>query len=153
MNPDVIREQLIQFLRGGLASRQLKDLIENFPVDKINKKIPGVDYTPYQLMEHIRIAQWDVLEFVKDQKHQSPDWPEGFWPESSFEADVKDWDKSVKQFFTDLFELESIVNDDNIILTDNLPDDDNFNYLREILLVINHNSYHLGQMVVLSKAE
>ena len=153
MNDDVNRELLVQYLRGGLAYRTLNDLIENFPVEKINKKIPGIEYTPYQLMEHIRIAQWDILEFVKDQNHQSPDWPEGFWPDQSFEADVTDWDKSVKQFFTDLNELESIVRDENITLTDVLPEHDSFTYFREIVMAIVHNAYHLGQLALFSKAE
>lgn len=153
MDPDIIREQLIQFLRGGLAFRTSKDVIENFPAEKINSKIAGVEYTPYQLMEHVRIAQWDILEFVKNQNHQSPDWPEGYWPDKSFEADVKDWDKSVKQFFTDLYELESIVKDENLTLTDVLPEHDSFTYFREIVIVIVHNSYHLGQLVVFSKAQ
>ena len=131
----------------------MKDVIENFPENRINKKLPGVDYTPYQLIEHMRIAQWDILEFTKDQKHNSPDWPEGYWPDKSVEAKREDWDKSVKQFFTDLNEIEDIVNDEQLMLTDSLPEDDAFTYLREILLVAIHNSYHLGQLVVFSKAD
>ena len=153
MNHEVLREQIIQFLKGGKAFRPLKDMIENFPEEKVNKKIAGVEYTPYQLMEHMRIAQWDILEFTKDQNHTSPDWPEGYWPDKSFEATIEDWDKSVKQFFTDLNELESIVIDEKVDLTANLPEMDEYNYLREMLLVIAHNSYHLGQLMVFAKSE
>jgi len=153
MNETVVRDLLIQFLRGGLAFLPFKDIIQNISVEKINKKIPGVSYTPFHLMEHIRIAQWDILEFVKDQKHISPDWPEGYWPDKSLEADLKDWDKSVKQFFTDLNELEGIVQDENFTLTDLLPEHDSYTFIREFMMVIVHNSYHLGQLVLLSKAD
>ncbi|MDZ7763578.1 MAG: DinB family protein [Melioribacteraceae bacterium] len=137
----------------GFAHRPHKDLIENFPEDKINKKIPGIDYTAYELMEHMRIAQWDILEFTKDQTFKSPDWPEGYWPEEKSEATIEDWDKSVKQFFTDQYEIESFVNNDQIDLTDQLPEAEDYNYLREIFLVAAHNSYHLGQLVVFAKSK
>lgn len=152
MDSDIIKEQLKMSLRGGNAFRPMKDIIENFPEDRINKKIPGVDYTPYQLIEHMRIAQWDILEFTKDQKHSSPDWPEGYWPDKSFVAEVEDWDKSAKQFFTDLTEIERIISDETIDLTDMLPESEDYTYLREILLILAHGSYHLGQLVLFSKA-
>lgn len=153
MKDEILKEQLVQLLRGGYAHRPHKDLIENFPEEKINKKIPGIDYTAYELMEHMRIAQWDILEFTKDQTFKSPDWPEGYWPEKNSEATLKEWDKSVKQFFTDQYEIESIVNNDQIDLTDQLPEAEDYNYLREIFLVAAHNSYHLGQLVVFAKSK
>lgn len=153
MKEEIFREQLVQLLRGGFAHRPLKDLIENFPEEKINKKIPGIDYTAYELMEHMRIAQWDILEFTKDQTFKSPDWPDGYWPEKKSVATLEDWDKSVKQFFTDQYEIESIVNNDQIDFTDQLPEAEDYNYLREIFLVAAHNSYHLGQLVVFAKSK
>lgn len=153
MNSEAAKNQLIQFLHGGNAFLPLKNIIENYPEDKINKRIPGIDYTPYQLMEHIRISQWDILEFIRDINHVSPDWPEGYWPDKSVEATIEEWDKSVKQFFTDLNELEEIIRNDQLNLLDKLPGDDDYNYFREILLVANHNSYHLGQLMMFAKSD
>lgn len=153
MGQDILKEQLVQFLYGGMAFLPFKQIIENYPEDKINKKIPGVDYTPYQLMEHARIAQWDILEFMKDTSFQSPDWPEGYWPDKSKEATIEEWDASVKQFFTDLNEVETMIKDDQMDLLANLPDTEDYNYLREVLLIAHHNAYHVGQLMMFAKSE
>ena len=103
-------------------------------------------------MEHLRIAQWDILEFVKNREHVSPDWPEGYWSLKDKEATVDDWFESVKVFIGDLREVERLVEDTTITLTDPLPHAEDYTYLREIMLVADHNAYHIGQLVLFAKS-
>ena len=116
------------------------------------KKLKGCPHTAWQLVEHLRIAQWDILEFSRDSKHVSPKWPDGYWPESSAPPNEAAWKKSITAFRHDLDEMNKLVTEaDEQQLYARIPHGDGQTLLREALLVADHNSYHLGQLVMLRK--
>src|SRR5215210_7078595 len=101
-----LREHLLSLLRGGGAHLKFEEAVKDFPVELINARAAGVPDTPLHLLEHMRIGQWDILEFSRSAAHVSPGWPEGYWPEKSKEASAEDWRQSVESFQADLRELE-----------------------------------------------
>src|SRR5919202_1914180 len=110
-NDQALREHLLYLLRGGGAHIDFETLIADFPAQAINGRVRGVPYTPWQVLEHMRIAQWDILEFSRDASHVSPPWPEGYWPDKGREATEDDWRESVESFRRDLRAMEALVED------------------------------------------
>lgn len=150
MSPDgILRKQLLQLLQGRNAHLNFDDALANFPLAFMNARPPNVSYTPWHLVEHLRIAQWDILEFMRHPDHTSPAWPVGYWPEEQAEADESTWLDSIRQFRKDLNEVEDIVKDETIELTAEIPHAPGYTYLREILLVADHNAYHIGEFAIL----
>jgi hypothetical protein len=147
-----LREHLLYLLRGGGAHVHFEEVIKDFPVEIINRKIDGVPYTPWQVLEHMRLAQWDILEFSRNAAHVSPAWPEGYWADAATEADADAWRKSVEAFRADLKELEKLIEDAAINLYAPIPHGTGQTLLREALLVADHNAYHLGVLVVLKRS-
>ena len=147
-----LREHLLYVLRGGGAHIKFEEALEDFPTELFNRKVEGVPYTPWQLLEHMRIAQWDILEFSRSAAHVSPDWPEGYWPDKSKEAGEDDWRRSVEGFRADLGAFEALVEDEANDLYALIPHGDGQTLLREALLVADHNAYHLGALVTLRRA-
>ncbi|HST52768.1 MAG TPA: DinB family protein [Pyrinomonadaceae bacterium] len=147
-----LREHVLYLLRGGGAHIKFEDAVKDFPAELLNGKVAGVPYTPWQVLEHMRIAQWDILEFSRDPKHVSPDWPEGYWPDKSKEASEDDWRKSVERFREDLNAMQSLVEDLSTDLHAPIPHGTGQSVLREALLVADHNAYHLGVLVTLKRA-
>jgi hypothetical protein len=147
-----LREHLLYLLRGGGAHVKFEEATKDFPVALINRKAPGTTYTPWQLLEHMRIAQWDILEFSRSAAHVSPVWPEGYWPDRSFEAGAEDWRRSVERFGEDLRRVEALVEDVSNDLYAAIPHGEGQTLLREALLVADHNAYHLGALVTLRRA-
>lgn len=145
----VQREQLIQLLKGGNAHLGFGDAVKSFPMEFINTRPPNVPYSPWHLLEHLRIAQWDILEFVRTPEHVSPKWPEGYWPPEESVADENAWKKTIDTFSADLKVLMGIVKDQDIDLHAELPHAPGYTYLREILLVADHNAYHIGEFSIL----
>jgi hypothetical protein len=115
----------------------------------INSLPPKVSYTPWHLLEHIRIAQWDILEFTRDPNHVSPQWPEGYWPQPDEQADEVKWEKTIRVFRADLRALQDMVEDSSTDLYAPLRHAKDYTVLREILLVADHNAYHIGEFAVL----
>jgi hypothetical protein len=149
MDDGILREQLIQVLTGHNAHFTFNDAVKDFPVDKINEQPPNVPYTPWHLVEHLRIAQWDILEFTQNPDHVSPRWPEGYWPDRDAIADVGTWQASLAAFRSDLKAVEEIVLDRDIDLSSEIPHAPGYTYLREVLLVADHNAYHIGEFCIL----
>ena len=147
-----LREHVLSLLRGGAAHVSFDDVVKDFPAELVNRKIAGVPYTPWQVLEHMRIALWDILEFSRDAAHVSPAWPEGYWPDKNSEADAEAWRKSVEAFRADLEALEELIADPQTDLYARIPHGTGQTLLREALLVADHNSYHLGVLVVLKRA-
>ena len=104
-------------------------------------------HSPWMLLEHLRIAQWDILEFSRNPKHESPPWPEGHWPQSTKPPEEKAWDESLRKFHNDLKAMERLVSDPKTDLYKTFPWGEGQTLLREALLVADHNAYHLGQVV------
>jgi hypothetical protein len=143
-----LREHLLYLLRGGGAHLDFETVIKDFPVELVNRRIAHLPYTAWQLLEHMRIAQWDILEFSRSASHVSPEWPKGYWPpESAQTADPSDWNKSAEAFRRDLAEMESLLADTSINLFAPLAHGEGQTLLREALLVADHNAYHLGALV------
>ena len=105
----LLREHVLYLLRGGGAHAKFEQVVEGFPPDLVNARVEGVPYTPWQVLEHMRIAQWDILEFSRSAAHVSPEWPEGYWPDKSVEASEDDWRQSVERFREDLRAMEALV--------------------------------------------
>lgn len=146
-----LREHLVSLLNGGNAHATFEQAIKDFPPKLRGVKPDGLPYSAWQLLEHLRIAQWDILEFSRDANHKSPDWPEGYWPESP-EPPTKDaWDKSVKRFQSDLKEMTKLVTGPKSDLYAKIPHGDGQTILREALLVADHNAYHVAEIVMVRR--
>ena len=148
-NESVLREQLLKLLQGGNAHISFDNVIEDFPIDMINERALNVQYTPWHLLEHIRIAQWDILEFVRNATHISPKWPDGYWPMVDQTADEMKWQETIDGFRSDMEELQAIAADLSIDLTAPIPHAPDYTVLRELLLVADHNAYHIGEFAIL----
>ena len=149
MKESTVREQLLQLLSGGNAHMSFDQAVKDFPPEAINDKPTNVSYTPWHLLEHVRIAQWDILEFIRDPDHVSPDWPSGYWPRNEEEATEESWQQTVGHFHSDLNSLREIVRDPDTNLTARLPHAPGYTILREILVVSDHNAYHIGELGIL----
>ncbi len=147
-----LREHLLYLLRGGGAHLDFESAVKDFPVGSVNEKVEPLPHTAWQLLEHMRIAQWDILEFSRSAAHVSPDWPEGYWPEEGVGAGEEDWRRSVEGFRADLRAMEALVEDPSNDLYAAIPHGEGQTLLREALLVADHNAYHLGALVTLRRA-
>lgn len=144
-----IRDHLLELLEGKSAHLDLEPALGEFPVDKINIRVENAPHTAWELLEHLRIAQWDIVEFSRDPNHVSPDFPEGYWNKS--EATPEDWRKSCAQVLSDLQIMRDLVADEKTDLLAKLAHGDGQTIFREAMLVADHNAYHLGQIVFLMR--
>lgn len=150
MNADqALREQLLALLRGGNAHLTLDHAVTDFPPEHYNTRAPNVDYTFWALLEHLRIAQWDILDFIRNPDYTMPNWPDDYWPAPDTVADEAAWQSTLDGFRADMAALEALVEDPATDLTADLPHAPGYSILREILLVADHNAYHLGEFAIL----
>ncbi len=145
----VLREQLLALLKGGNAHMTLEEAVVDFPAKDFNHRPREVKYTFWHLLEHIRLTQQDILKFIRNPDYVSPKWPEGYWPGENELANQDDWDQTILAIQGDLAELWRIVEDPNRDLTAPLPHAPDYNLLREMLLVVDHMAYHLGEFAIL----
>lgn len=148
---DPLRQHLVNLLTKAEAHMDVQGALDEFPVELRGRKPKGAPHTPWQLLEHMRIAQWDILELSLNAKHVSPKWPEGYWPQTEAPPDEKAWTKSVKQFLADLDRVCQMVSDAKLDLFAKIPHGEGQTYLREALLVADHNAYHVGQLVMVRR--
>jgi len=148
---DPVREQVLALLKGGNAHVSFDNVFEDFPAKLRGVKPKGAPHTAWQLLEHMRIAQWDILEFSRSAKHVSPEWPGGYWPKTEKPPDENAWKKSLASFKRDLKAMEKLVADPKTDLYTSIPHGTGQNIYREALLVADHNAYHLGQLVLLRR--
>ena len=146
-NDHALREHLLELLSGGHAHLDFEKATAGVPVALRGSKPPGLPFTPWRLVEHMRIAQWDILQFTIDPHHVSPDFPGGYWPDRDAPANSKAWDRSITAFRTDLKAMMDLVADPKTDLFTPLAHGQGQTILREALLVADHNAYHLGQLV------
>ena len=146
-----LREHLLYLLKGGGAHLSFDKAIAGLPAELRGAKPPGVPHTPWRLLEHLRIAQWDILEFTRNPRHVSPPWPEGYWPADDAPPDDGAWDRSVAAFRAGLRAMQDLVADPATDLFTPLPHGEGQTALREALLVADHNAYHLGQLVMVRR--
>ena len=151
-NPDkALRQHLLYMLKEGGAHAMFEDAIKNFPAKLRGQKAPNFPHTAWMLLEHMRIAQRDILEFSRNSKHKSPKWPDGYWPKTDAPPTPATWTKSIADFRKDLKALEALVTNPKTDLYAPLPWGDGQTVLREALLLADHNAYHLGQFVTLRR--
>ncbi len=146
-----VRDHVLYLLNGGGAHVDFDHAIGDWPVQLAGAKVANFPHTAWMLLEHMRIAQWDILEFSRNPTHKSPPWPEGYWPEAEMPANEKTWKDSITAFKRDLRAMGQLAANPRADLYAKLPWGNGQTILREALLVADHNAYHLGQLVMLRK--
>ena len=146
-----LRQHVLYLLRGGGAHLGFDDVVADFPPHLRGQKAEGAPHTAWQLLEHLRIAQWDILEFSRNPAHVSPEFPAGYWPKDAAPPDEQAWEESLKAFRADLEALQRLVEDPKTDLLARIPHGEGQTILREALLVADHSAYHLGQLVLLRR--
>ena len=148
MNNDTsLRDHLLKLLDSGDAHLRFDDAVKDFPVELRGKRPAGGPHSPWELLEHLRIAQSDLLEFSRDASYVSPTFPDGYWPTSEAPPNDAAWDESVASFRKDQQAFAELLRDGSIDLHQRIPHGTGQTVLREILVTVDHNAYHLGQLV------
>jgi hypothetical protein len=147
----VFRKQIAQFLEESHAHAGFDTAVEDFPPELRGRTAPGAPHTAWQLLEHLRIAQSDIVEFSRDGRHKSPKWPEGYWPESASPPSENAWEESVRRFKSDRRAMQKLVLDPSRDLSAIVPHAESQTLVREALLLMDHNGYHVGQLVLLRR--
>ena len=146
-----VREHVLWLLRGGHAHIGFEQAIADLPAHLRGRAPTGIPHTPWRLLEHLRICQWDILEFSRNPNHVSPEFPDGYWPEEDAPPDADAWDKSVNAYRDDLQDMIALVANPTTDLFAPIPHGSGQTILREALLVADHNAYHLGQLAFLRR--
>jgi uncharacterized damage-inducible protein DinB len=151
MNDSIIRRSLVELLQGGHAHVNARQALDSPRPENRNARPGGVEHSVWELLEHLRIAQEDILRYTLDANWISPGWPDGYWPTET-DPTEEQWLNSVSQFFADLDEVIELVKDAELDLTSEVPHGEGRTYLRQVMLVADHNAYHIGQIVQVRKA-
>lgn len=146
-NDRSLRNHVLYLLQGGGAHLHFDEVIARIPPRLRGQKPAGLPHSLWMLFEHMRLAQWDILEFSRNPKHKSPDWPGGYWPTTDAPRSSAAWNASIKKFRADLKAMQDLVKNPKTDLFARIPWGDGQTILREALLVADHNAYHLGQML------
>lgn len=149
---DPLRQHVLNLLRMEGAHIGFHDAVKGFPAGLRGKKLGGAPHTAWQLLEHLRLAQEDILDFSRNPEYREKKWPQDYWPASEAPPDDGAWNASIRAFEHDLKEMEALIADEKQDLFARIPHGDGQTLLREALLMADHNSYHLGQLVFLRKA-
>jgi hypothetical protein len=146
-----LRRHLLELLDGGQAHVTFDDVVKGLPAKLRGKRPKGAAHSPWELVEHMRIAQSDILEFTRDPKHVSPKWPDGYWPDSPAPPTARAWSSTLAAFRADLRAIKDLAADPATDLFGRIPHGDGQTVLREILLVADHNAYHVGQLATVRR--
>ncbi len=147
----LLREELSLALRGNRSHIDFTSAVSDFPKELAGTKPKDAPHTAWQLIEHLRIAQNDILEFSRNPNHKSPSWPEGYWPKSEAPGSTQEWEQSVAHFEEDLRQMAELIMDPRNDLFKAIDGGSGQTLLREAIVLGNHNSYHLGQLVYLKR--
>jgi hypothetical protein len=150
-NDKALRRHLVDLLNGGNAHADFNTALKGLPVAMRGRRPKGAQHSPWEILEHMRLAQWDILEFSRDSKHTSPDWPAGYWPKTQAPPTATAWSRSVKMFQVDLKAMCELIENQSTNLYAPIPHGTGQTVLREALLVADHNAYHLGEMVLVRR--
>jgi hypothetical protein len=142
-----LREHLVALLTGGNAHASFDDAVKDMPENLRGVKPQGLPHSAWMLLEHLRLAQWDILEFSRNSKYQSPNWPGDYWPKTEAPPSAAAWKKSVQRFRKDLKTMQDLVANPKTDLYARIPWGDGQTILREALLVADHSAYHIGQLI------
>jgi uncharacterized damage-inducible protein DinB len=146
-----LREHLLKLLKGGDAHADFEQAIADFPAELRGKTPKWAEHSPWELLEHLRMAQHDILDFSTNPDYKEKEWPKEYWPAQDAPPDPKAWDRSINAFCEDLKALRALVEDEKTDLFAKISHGNGQTILREILVVADHNSYHLGQLVLLRR--
>jgi uncharacterized damage-inducible protein DinB len=146
-----LRKQLVEFLRGGSAHAELKTVVDDFPAELRGKTLKGMPHSAWQLLEHIRLALHDLLDFSTNSHYEALKWPDDYWPKEAAPPDDAAWEAAVRAVKKDLADFEKLVGDPESNLYAEIPWGEGQTLLREVLLAGQHTSYHVGQLVVLRR--
>jgi hypothetical protein len=149
---EILRENLLALLTGEMARASFRDVVDEFPVDRINENFPNADYSPWALLEHTRRAQEDILDFIRNPDYREKEWPKDFWPAAGKKATTADWNKTIKGFEKDFEAMQKIVSDPETDLYKGIPWGEGITVLREIVTVANHSAFHLGEFAMMRQA-
>jgi hypothetical protein len=147
----LLRDHVLYLLRGGGAHLSFDKAVARLPAKLREVKPAGVPHTPWRMVEHMRLAQWDILELCRNPRHVSPEFPKGYWPKGDGPPNPTAWNASIKAFRNDLKAMTQLVANPKTDLFARIPHGDGQTILREALLVADHNSYHLGQLIVVRR--
>jgi len=150
-NEKELRNQLVRMLTIRQAHMDIEDAVADFPEEHINTRPPNCDYSFWHLLEHLRLAQEDIIEYILADAYQWPSFPDDYWPDKSTVTDVAGWEQTISQFMDGRHKLVYIINDPDVDLISPLPNSDKYqhNILREINIIANHNAYHIGELGIL----
>jgi DinB family protein len=151
MNDQALRKHVLSLLSGRNAHIGFEGFVKDFPAAACGQIISGLPYTAWQVLEHMRIAQWDILEFSRDAAHVSPKFPEGYWPSPEEPGNVALWNETVEKSRADMKQMEALVADPATDLFAKIPHGKGQTVLREALLIADHNAYHLGALAVMGR--
>jgi hypothetical protein len=146
-----LREELVKLLAGGHAHADFDQAVEDFPAELRGVRPQDAPHSAWELLEHLRIAQWDMLEFSRNPEHESPQWPGGYWPASPEPPAPDAWNKGVAAFRADLEAMRKLVNDSQSDLFKPFAHGEGQTLLHEALQLADHNAYHLGEFVFLRR--
>ena len=152
MNDRNLRQHLANLLASEGAHLDLKDALRGLPSKLRGKRAKNLPHSVWELLEHIRMAQWVILEFSRNSKHVSPTWPEGYWPKSPQPPSDSAWSRSIRQFEGERSAMKRLVRNGKTNLFAKIPHGDGQTILREALLIVDHNAYHIGQIVLVRQA-
>jgi hypothetical protein len=141
-----LRKQLSNFLSWHDAHADFEAAVANLPAKYRRQVPPGLPYSPWQLLEHLRLAQRDILDYCTAKKYEKKTWPDDYWPTDPAPPSAKAWDKSVAEFKKDRAAFQNLIADEDVHLSDEVPNGKH-SYLREVLLAADHASYHIGQLI------
>jgi hypothetical protein len=147
-----LREHVLYLLKGGGAHAGFDAAVDGLPKRLRGAKSGNIPHTPWRLLEHMRLAQEDILDFCVNAEYHERAFPEGYWPASDGPESDAAWDRSIQHFHRDLKKIEDLVNDPKVDLFAKIPWGDGQTYLREALLVADHNAYHVGELITLRRA-
>lgn len=152
MSDKLLRENLLEVLTKGAAHVSFEKSIQNIPAEMRGKKAGEGHHSIYQELEHIRIAMEDLINYTLDPNWKSPDWPKDFWPPDNDKIPDDAWNKTISGIRKEFNKTVDLVNNTSVDLTSEIPHGEGRTYIREILLIIDHNSYHLGKILSARKA-
>ena len=151
MEMQSLRQHVVNLLTGKGAHADFETAIKDLPAAARGQRPKGAEHSPWEVLEHLRIAQSDILEFSVNPDHVSPEWPSGYWPKFQAPETDAEWDQSVEEFRRDLKRMCALVSSEDTDLFAKIPHGDGQTILREALLIADHNAYHLGELVLVRR--
>lgn len=146
---DYIRKQLGQHILGGNAFKKLEDILEEVAFNQLGQQLEGLPYTFWQQFEHMRITQKDILDFSTHENYTALEWPADYWPKEIAPKNQDEWQRSKSQFFQDREDIIALIQDADKELSATFDHGDGQTLFREGLLVLEHNAYHTGQLMII----